>query len=322
MAKHIISAEERLISRIGVLRDTDPDLYEALTAVGKNLSDLTIEANTAPVGDINALAKKDNPNPVEDYIALYCYNKKGNKKVLLRNLPVHIDRLASYSFFDDFNASSAANPAAGSAQGFGDHASANFITDAALGQIFHSVGPANHPGTVYFIVGTATNNKVSALYANRVVYPLSLDKGLKRFGVGLRNPGAAASAQYDEIRIQLGPTVSTKANDMIGFEELGNADTNWFAITRLSSSETRTDTGIACTGGANVWHDFEVDVSDNGRIKFYIDGILVAEHTTHIIAATLDTQLSVQYIFHTSGDASALIVVDYWYWDQDPAREF
>ena len=76
----IISAEARLISRIEPLRNTDPDLYEALTAMGRNLTELTNLVNKRAGGNISGEQFKDVPHPVEDHLALYCYNKKGIRK--------------------------------------------------------------------------------------------------------------------------------------------------------------------------------------------------------------------------------------------------
>lgn len=55
-------------------------------------------------------------------------------------------------------------------------------------------------------------------------------------------------------------------------------DTNWQAITSNGAADTVTDTGIAFD---TTGHEFEIEFDDTaGEVKFYIDGTLVATHTT------------------------------------------
>ena len=60
---------------------------------------------------------------------------------------------------------------------------------------------------------------------------------------------------------------------------------NWQCITRLSSTETKTNSGVAVTAsstGANM-QTLEFVVNEAAtEVLFYIDGVLVATHTTNI----------------------------------------
>lgn len=63
----------------------------------------------------------------------------------------------------------------------------------------------------------------------------------------------------------------------IYFERLGS-DTNWFAVTRSGGVETRTDLGISAS--ANFIRLFYN--RDATSVKFYVDGTLLATHTSNI----------------------------------------
>lgn len=74
----------------------------------------------------------------------------------------------------------------------------------------------------------------------------------------------------------------------VAFRALNGTDTNWQAVTTAGGgSLTVTDTGVAIGTG---WHDFEIFTDDQGTTwYFYIDGSLVATHTTNLPNATTGT---------------------------------
>lgn len=55
--------------------------------------------------------------------------------------------------------------------------------------------------------------------------------------------------------------------------------TNYVCRTDDNSSSTETDSGVAIDAN---WHNFRIDIVDITNVKFYIDGNLVATHTTNI----------------------------------------
>lgn len=64
------------------------------------------------------------------------------------------------------------------------------------------------------------------------------------------------------------------------FRVLNGTDTNFIACTHDGTTLQTTDTGIAAD---NAWHDLEVFSDDGGTTwYFYIDGVLVATHSTNV----------------------------------------
>ncbi len=235
---------------------------------------------------------------------------------LIRRRP-HDHRPTSCGFFDDFCGSGVSDPAAGNAYGFGDHHSANFAANNSGTVNIHG-GLANNPGWVYLRTTGTTDGDYAILYSNRLRYPHALNRGLKRFGAGVRDPSVAAAVTNHELRVGMSTSVSGPPSNGIYFEKL-TGDSNWFAVTRLDGSNAqRTNTGVVVT--INAFHDFEVDTTDNASIKFYINNVLEATHTNNIY--TGEMQLVVMNIFKTSGSGTANMPIDYWYYDQAPARSY
>ena len=106
-----------------------------------------------------------------------------------------------------------------------------------------------------------------------------------------------------QVRIGAANGVSAVTpNDGIYFEKL-DADSNWFCVTRASSSQTRTDTGVAVdTSIHNFWW-----VRGTSSVTFYIDGIPKATHTATIPTIFIGPFL---YIINSAA-ASKTMDVDY-----------
>ena len=80
---------------------------------------------------------------------------------------------------------------------------------------------------------------------------------------------------------------------------------NWKAVTRNGGTETSTDTGIA---HSTTYKNFKIESNSEGNsIKFYIDGNLVATHTTNITTA----DLSPSFQSSTNTSTSYSLLVDY-----------
>lgn len=58
-----------------------------------------------------------------------------------------------------------------------------------------------------------------------------------------------------------------------------DADTNWFTVTEDSNTPVRTDTGIAVD---TAWHKLVIERIADSVVRFFLDGVLVATHTTGI----------------------------------------
>lgn len=91
----------------------------------------------------------------------------------------------------------------------------------------------------------------------------------------------------------------------IYFERL-DADTNWFAVTNEATDATRTNTGVAAT--ASAWVTLAIEKVSNASVKFYINGALVATHTTDLPS----TQNSPCAQIVNSTAASKTLDFDYW----------
>jgi hypothetical protein len=74
------------------------------------------------------------------------------------------------------------------------------------------------------------------------------------------------------------------ASDGIYFERLA-ADTNWFAVCRAGSVETRTDLGVALT--AAQWYRLRLRRKDASTIGFSVDGGAETNIATNVPTATM-----------------------------------
>jgi hypothetical protein len=87
----------------------------------------------------------------------------------------------------------------------------------------------------------------------------------------------------------------------------GSASANFQTITAGSSTRTFTDTGIPVVAG--TWYKLRIEINAAGtQIKFYINGTLVATHTTNI--TTLPLPMSVS-ILKSVGTTNRTMGIDY-----------
>lgn len=124
---------------------------------------------------------------------------------------------------------------------------------------------ANHPGVIR-LTSTATLNTLTALYPR-----VTAGTGIATFSAPFDMTWVAALVQVDantqsRLGASIDPSSQTPANAAY-FERLG-PDTNWFAVTRATSVETRTDTGIAAD---TSYHKFRIRRISAGNYGFTID---------------------------------------------------
>lgn len=105
------------------------------------------------------------------------------------------------------------------------------------------------------------------------------------------------------LRIGQGNSVaSSPPASGIYFEKL-DADTNWFCVTRAGGVQTRTDSGVATSTSFVTFFTLR----NSSGVFFYLNGSLVATHTTNI-----PTQFISPYVFIiNSAAASKTVDVDY-----------
>ena len=104
---------------------------------------------------------------------------------------------------------------------------------------------------------------------------------------------------------RFGSTNSVTANPPVHgvhFEKL-DADTDWFCVTRSSSVQTRTDSGIAVNTNMHV---FKIIRSATG-VDFYIDNVRVASQATNIPTSFLSPYAGII----NSAAASKTLDLDY-----------
>lgn len=85
------------------------------------------------------------------------------------------------------------------------------------------------------------------------------------------------------VRLGAGYIVNATITNGQYFERL-DADTNLFCVTRAGGVQTRTDSGVAADTSS---HTFYVSRIASSIVKFYLDGVLVCSHTTHIPSQAL-----------------------------------
>lgn len=95
------------------------------------------------------------------------------------------------------------------------------------------------------------------------------------------------------------------------FEKL-DADTNWFCVTRAAGVQTRTDTGVAVN---TAFHTFSI-IRTGSSVRFELDGVVVATHTTHIPSQALTP--AIQII--NSAAADKTIDLDYFELEYEVSR--
>ena len=94
----------------------------------------------------------------------------------------------------------------------------------------------------------------------------------------------------------------------------GNATPNWKCYTRAGSTVTMTITTIPVV--ASQWYKLRIDINNAGNsVGFYIDGTLVATHTTNIPAST--TGMSVVNLINKSiGITARTMQTDYFMYEE------
>lgn len=155
----------------------------------------------------------------------------------------------------------------------------------AGGSVSHLAGEANHPGILRIVSGAANPSNASLTpRSSPTTGVLVLDPfHLLWIARHQLNGGTAAQTL---IRIGAGNDISaTTPVDGVYFEKLA-ADTNWFAVTRAASTETRVDTTVAAS--ANTWYRFRIrrDVAA-GNVIFNLGAGADDSHSANIPTVAL-----------------------------------
>ena len=145
----------------------------------------------------------------------------------------------------------------------------------------------NHPGCMY--ISTPNAGDIGSMYANPSQYTyLSGITEYRQVWVMRGNTTSVGRLDF-RFGIMDNVTYAATANGIYFYLDAsaGASATNYVARTYSASSNTDTDTGVAWEIGAvgTGWKTFEIWYTA-AAVKFYIDGALVATHTTNIPTTT------------------------------------
>lgn len=169
-----------------------------------------------------------------------------------------------------------------------------------------------HGGAVRLLPGTAAGDYVSIQMNGRPIVLGSeanikmatrvrfLEANDKKFFFGLATTTASTSATV--------APVLDGVNDTIGFRQLTTTTTSLDAVTEDDTNETTT-TGLG-TLAALTWVELAIEIDGLTAVRFYINGALVATHTTNIP----DSGVSLTPTFEIgspTGTTSTYLDIDY-----------
>jgi len=157
----------------------------------------------------------------------------------------------------------------------------------------------NAPG-IFQLTTTTTINTIARLTFNGA-FVLFLTSNVRMTSIQRLNTIDADTT----CRVGYGNATNTDPpNNGIYFEKL-TGDTNWFCVTRASATQTRTDSGVPIVAAMTK---LEI-VIDGETVTFFINGNLVATHTTNAPIGTI--QLSPFYQIVNAVAASKTLDIDY-----------
>lgn len=159
-------------------------------------------------------------------------------------------------------------------------------------------------GFVKGLTAATTDSVVILNWNNKVCFTTS------RHPIFFTRMGATNETVTWDAEFGLASDGVSSANEWVGFESL-NGEANWFACSSDNVGQTRTDTGIARTGIRNFKFEFPTGGS-NDKIRFYINGKIVATHDTTLGAKSprISTALQPWYQIKTKSDNAVSLIVD------------
>lgn len=178
------------------------------------------------------------------------------------------------------------------------------FTTGGGGTVTYTSAVSNRVAVIKFGSGTTQDNG-STLYlvdaANQPIIPASPNNLTLIFSVCQVDANAS-----HKIHIGTSDNIAL-IGDVNGAYFRFNETGNWYAVTRNVGAETATDTGIV---NSTSWRQFKiVTASDYSNIKFYIDGVLKATHTTNLPMVATSPRMQVVITATTE----RFLLVDYFY---------
>jgi len=107
-------------------------------------------------------------------------------------------------------------------------------------------------------------------------------------------PKMTVRSIYHSIEVALRIIIYKDADNYIGFRADTSISPNWQTVTRSGGVETVTYTGTPISPGMVPAYELKIDVVSETQVKFYIDNVLKATHTTNIPIATFEPLIEIK----------------------------
>lgn len=159
--------------------------------------------------------------------------------------------------------------------------------------------------------GTTTTGKAGLGFLQHVNYPTSFSLFQRfEYRVAIKGNLSDGTNGFQTLIgvIAITADIRTSNNIILFSQEDSENSGNWVCVTDDTGTETVTNTAVAPT--ADVFQDFRVEINrDQTEVKFYIDDVLVATHTTNITLLNTTSAPAVK-IVKTSGGTARVLQVD------------
>lgn len=173
-----------------------------------------------------------------------------------------------------------------------------FVQISASGGVVQTIGTAGvdatHPGILSTSIDLTLNSRAGIRPAGSLGTGGVVLGTLPVISEWIERHDTLPTAITDEFRVYSGQVtnISTVEPSDGDYFILDASSGNWFAKSATASTRTSTDTGVA--GTINTWRTFRIEATAT-RVRFWIDGALVATHTTNIYAGV---RLPIAHFMH------------------------
>lgn len=192
----------------------------------------------------------------------------------------------------------------------------DFLTSAALMTSYSNSGTgsaavitstaldSDHPGIIRQETGTTTSGRSTGYFGNLMAYGNAFQYD---FIFRLEDLSDGTNTYHAVFGILNDVGALSGLTDGIFLKADSNANANFQFITRASSTDTTTDTGVAIA--ADTWYNCSIIAnSDNTSITCYINGTLVATNTANIPSTNGYFQMKIE---KTAGTTERVMYCDY-----------
>lgn len=184
-------------------------------------------------------------------------------------------------------------------------------TNGSGSGIFSDPSVSGHPGIAVLGTGTTASGRAGlGCYGVTSGDGMILDEGASLFDTLIRIP--TLSTVTEEYDLPIGFSDNSFDNNpdpgvFFRYERIGTG-VNWQCVTQDGTGSTVTDSGTAVVASATVWTRLRVAINAAGtEVKFLIDEVIVATHTTDIPPFTQSVRVG---MFKSAGTTEALLYVD------------